>query len=277
MDKAVAAREILLLGAFEEARGAAALSGIEVVALKGTALLELGYYQPGERGMTDADVLVPPAGLKAFEAVLGGLGYAPMPDSSDAWVRPSGGGGPPAIIDVHTGLWHIKNTGELFRWGLEPGPGGLFMNQADLFLHCAAHPLLHHGELGPRALEDCARVALRAPGDGDRFWQLVARKTEVYGLRPAIWPVISRLSFLTAARLDLFRPRGLEKIKAAFFEKAALKHSAPLEYLLPALHRPELFLKYLFPDRRFMERRYKTSSAAAYALRPLRLLRSLFR
>jgi hypothetical protein len=178
---------------------------------------------------------------------------------------------------VHTGLWHLKDTGELFRWGLEPGPGGLYLSQADLFLHCAAHPLLHHGELGARALEDCARIVLRAACDGEKFWLLAARKAEMYGLRPVIWPVISRLNIPVAPGLELFRPRGLEKIKAAFFEKAALKHSSPLEYLLPALYRPELFLKYAFPDRRFMERRYGKASASAYALRSLRLLRSLFR
>ena len=276
MDKPAAAREILLLGAFEEARAAAARTGVEIVPLKGTALLELGLYQPGERGMTDADVLLRPGDLETFEAVLRGLGYAPMPDSADAWVRPSGGSAPPAIIDVHTGLWHIKDTGELFRWGLEPGPGGLALNLADLFLHCAAHPLLHHGELTPRALEDCARIALSAPGDGEKFWLQAARKAEVYGLRPVIWPVVRRLEPLTGSRRELFRPRGLEKIKAAFFGKAAAKHSTPLEYLLPALHRPVLLFKYAFPGRRFMERRYGRASAGAYALRPLRLLLSLF-
>jgi len=72
-------------------------------------------------------------------------------------------------------------------------------------------------------------------------------------------------------------PRGLEKIKAAFFEKAAKKHSTPLEYLLPVLHRPFLLVKYAVPEKRFMLRRYGAASAAAYALRPLRLLRSVFR
>ena len=76
--------------------------------------------------------------------------------------------------------------------------------------------------------------------------------------------------------LEQFRPRGPEKIKAAFFEKAARGHSTPLEYLLPVLHRPGLLLKYAFPDRRFMERRYCVASSAAYFLRPLRLLLSFF-
>lgn len=281
MDKAIAAREILLLGAFEEARNAAAEAGIEIIPLKGAALLELGIYQPGERGMSDADVLLRPKDLARFEALLRGLGYRPMPNSADAWLKPSPNRAPPAILDLHTGLWHIKNTEELFTWGLEPGPGGLALNLADLFLHAAAHPLLHHGELTPRALEDCVRIALSAPGDGVKFWALTARKAAGYGLRPVVWPVLRRLAAgplaIPGAQLASLAPRGTEKIKAAFFERAALKRSVPLEYLLPVLHRPGLLVRYAVPEKRFMLRRYGAASAAVYLLRPLRLLFSVFR
>ncbi|OGR65414.1 MAG: hypothetical protein A2X31_10310 [Elusimicrobia bacterium GWB2_63_22] len=276
MDKNIAAREIMLLAAVGEAREAAARAGIELVPLKGAALLELGVYQPGERGMSDADLLLRPGDLDAFEGILAGLGYSPMPNSADAWVRPSPGEAPPVLLDLHTGLWHIKNTGELFDWGLEPGPCGLALNLADLFLHAAAHPLLHHGELTPRALEDCARIAARAPGDGSKFWAQVARKAGVYGLRPVVWPVIKRLAPGEKFSRPL-EPRGLEKIKAAFFEKAARKYSGPLEYLLPVLHRPGLLARYVVPDKKFMLRRYGSASAARYLLRPLGLLYSALR
>jgi len=275
-DGSAAARDILLLSAFEEARAAAAAAGIEVIALKGAALLELGLYAPGERGMTDADLLVRPAALKKLEEILSGLGYLPMPNSADAWYKPAPGEAPPVVLDVHTGLWHIKNTDELFDWGLEPAPAGLSLNLADLFLHAAVHPLLHHGELTPRALEDCARIARSAPGDGSRFWALCARKAEVYGLRPAVWPVVSRLDLAEGPALEALRPRGVEKIKAALFERAAKKHSTALEYLLPVLHRPSLLAAAALPDERFMLRRYGSAGAAAYALRPLRLLLSFF-
>ncbi len=281
MDKAIAAREILLLGALQAARQAALAAGIEIVALKGAALLELGIYQPGERGMTDADVLVRPADLEPFEKLLAKLGYQAMPNSADAWFKPSGGAAPPAILDLHTGLWHIKGTDELFKWGLEPGPEGLTLNLADLFLHAAAHPLLHHGELTPKNLEDCARIALHAPGDGKKFWASVVRKTGAYNMRAAAWPVITRLGAgqlkIPAEALAGLAPRGLEKIKAAFFEKAAREHSIFLEYLLPALQRPALVAQYLIPEKRFMLRRYGAANLALYLLRPLRLFWTIFR
>ncbi|MDA8131978.1 MAG: nucleotidyltransferase family protein [Elusimicrobia bacterium] len=281
MDRTSAARDILLLGAFEEARDAAAKAGVEVAALKGAALLELGLYQPGERGMTDADVLVRPADLEAFEGALRELGYRPMPNSADAWVRPSAGEAPPAVIDVHTGLWHIRDTDGLFSWGLEPGPGGLALNREDLFLHAAVHPLLHHGELTARAIEDCARLAMSAPGDGEKFWAGVSRKSNLYGIRPAVWPAVRRLAAgpcrVPERALEELRPRGAEKIKAALFERAALRRSRALEYLLPVLLRPSLLARYAVPDRRFMERRYGSASAFSYARRFLGLLAAVLR
>ncbi len=281
MDKAIAAREILLLGALQEARRAALAEGIEIVALKGAALLELGIYRLGERGMTDVDVMVRPKDLEPFEKILQKLGYQAMPNSADAWFKPSGGDAPPAILDLHTGLRHIKDTDELFKRGLEPGQEGLALNLADLFLHAAAHPLLHHGELTPQNLEDCARIALHAPGGGEKFWDAVARKAGIYKMRAVVWPIITRLNegpfAIPAEALAGLEPRGLEKIKAAFFEKAAKKHSTLLEYLLPAFQRPALLLKYAVPEKRFMLRRYGAAGLALYLLRPLRLVGSVFR
>jgi hypothetical protein len=281
MDKAVAAREILLLGALREAREAALAAGIEIVALKGAAFLELGIYQPGERGMTDADVLVRPKDLLPLEKILSRLGYQPMPDSADAWLKPSPNNSPPAILDLHTGLWHIKGTDELFKWGLEPGPEGLALSLADLFLHAASHPLLYHGELKPRHLEDCARIIQSAPASGEKFWAAVVRKAGLYNLRPVIRPVMERLAcgpvMIPEYALASLSPRGPEKIKAAFFEKAARKHSAALEYLLPVLHRPGLLLKYAVPEKRFMLRRYGAASIGLYLLRPLRLVRAILK
>jgi len=283
MNKAVAAREIMLLGALKEVRSGAAGASIEVAALKGAALLELGFYQPGERGMTDADVLVRPRDQLALEGILKRLGFEPMANSADAWVRSGSVHAPPAIIDLHTGLWHIKDIEELFSRGLEPGPEGLVMNLCDIFLHLASHRLLYHGELDMRSLEDCARVARKGCASGGvEFWARAARKAGLYRLRPVIWPVMARLSgnypgLLGQDELALFSPRGGEKIKAVLFEKAAAKHCGPLEYLLPVLYRPGLFFNYLFPERRFMERRYGSASRAAYLARPFRLLAAVIR
>jgi hypothetical protein len=82
---------------------------------------------------------------------------------------------------------------------------------------------------------------------------------------------------IPAEALAELTPRGLEKIKAAFFEKAAKKHSTLLEYLLPALQCPSLAVRYAVPEKRFMLRRYGAASLTLYLLRPLKLVYSVFR
>lgn len=276
----VIAREIILLDALRGVRAAALAAGAEVVPLKGAALLELGLYAPGERPMTDVDLLVRPEDLEVLEKVLASLGYSPMEGSSDAWLRPSPGNAPPAIIDVHTALRHARDQRELFDWGLERGPEGLRLGPEDLFLHLALHPLLHHGEFTPRALEDCRRAAsYGSRREGNVFWPSAARKAAVQGVRGAVWPAVSRLAAeggLSPAEAEAFRPRGAsERMQAALFERAARKPSRLLEYMLPAALRPGLAAGYVLPPRRFMLRRYGGASMALYALRPLRLLASV--
>jgi len=118
-----------------------------------------------------------------------------MPNSAEAWLRPPEGGAPPAIIDIHTGLWHVRDTEALFDWGLEPGPEGLALNLPDLFLHTAVHPLLHHGELTDKTLEDCRRIAEKGVAvHGPGFWPSAARKAGFYNLRPAVWPSIKEVA-----------------------------------------------------------------------------------
>ena len=53
----------------------AALDGIAVTPLKGAALHELGIYQPGERPMSDIDLLVRAADLQATSTLLEACGY----------------------------------------------------------------------------------------------------------------------------------------------------------------------------------------------------------
>lgn len=49
--------------------------GIAIVALKGAALHDIGIYQPGERPMSDIDLLVKSADLQATARLLGACGY----------------------------------------------------------------------------------------------------------------------------------------------------------------------------------------------------------
>ena len=277
------ARNILLLGALDEIGAAAGKNGLKFILLKGAALLAQGFSTPGGRAMTDLDLLVRPADEKAFGALLSGLGFRPMENSSQAWCRMPAAAAPPVIADLHTGLWHQKDAAALWARARILPSGSRVPGFGDQLLHLASHGLLYHGAIKAGTMEDLA--ALLAPayaGEGrSGFWAGTAAIAAENGLKPVVYPVFRRFAALRpelmdAAELAVFAPGGRDKIKRLCFEKAAADPSRPLEYFLPVLYRPELFLEYMFPGGSFLERRYGKASPGTRLLRPFRLLASAF-
>jgi len=285
MDKTTLARNIMLMEAAREVCAAAHKAGIPVILLKGAALLEQGVCRLDERQMTDVDLLVKPGDLDAFEKIVPDLGYGPLESSSQAWHKILSPEAPPLIIDVHTGLRHVKDPSVLWKTaaGTPAGKYGLVLSLPDQFLHMAAHMLLHHGRLEDRTITDLARLLEYTYRNTarTRFWLQTASLSDLYALSPAVHPVLERLAsahpgLAGAGELVLFEPRGLGKIKRRFFAKAAREHSDLLEYFLPVLHRPELFITGLFPGRKFLKRRYGKDSWTNHLRRPFQLLRNIF-
>ncbi len=304
MDKTTLARNIMLVEAAREACAAAYNAGIPVIMLKGAALLEQGICRLDERQMTDVDLLVKPGDLEAFEKLVSDLGYGPLDSSSQAWHKILSPEAPPLIIDVHTGLRHVKDAAGLWKTAVETPAGKhvLVSDLPDQFLHLAAHTLLHHGRLEDRTLRDLARLleyayrdtrgepllrcppVAQSPARGaarTRFWLETASLSDLYALSPAVHPVLERLAsahpgLAGAGELVRFEPRGLGKIKRRFFEKAARRHSNFLEYFLPVLYRPGLFISGLFPGGKFLKRRYGRDSWTNRFRRPFQLLRNIF-
>ncbi|MFA6435338.1 MAG: nucleotidyltransferase family protein [Elusimicrobiales bacterium] len=280
----VLARNILLLGALEEIGPAAAEKDLRFLLLKGSALLTQGVYGPREREMTDLDLLVRSADETGFIALLAQLKFRPMENSSQAYYRPASRSAPPVIVDLHTGLWHEKKIEALWQRAERSSPDTKAPVPAfeDQFLHLASHTLLYHGCLDEKTQADLAALLAFVYGKTGRpdFWRKTAALAAGGGLRPVIYPALKRLAaarpeLMSEPELMLFAPRGAEKIKSRFFEKAAAGHSRPLEYLLPGLYRPSLFLRYLFPDKRFLESRYGRSSWTNRFIRPFQLLHAV--
>jgi len=290
-DKGTLARNLLLLKALEEVCAAASETGLKLVLLKGAALLEQGVYGPGERGMTDLDLLIRPEDEKAFDAMLTGLGFKPMENSSQAYYKITAPAAPPVIVDLHTGLWHEKDTGAL--WSRAQHSGGKAAAETirlpvpgleDQLLHLASHTLLYHGCLGGRTLQDIGRLLEFVYGKTDRgdFWRKASGIAVDEKLKPVIYPVLSRFSaarpgLMSTEELYTFEPHGTDKLKNHFFEKAAVKHTRLLEYLLPALYRPSLFAKYLFPGRTFLKKRYGKNSWTNHIRRPFQLIAAILK
>lgn len=279
----ILARNLLLMGAAEEIFAEARKRALRPVLLKGAALLALGVFRPDERGMSDVDILVTPAERKKLEPALEALGFKPMPDSSQAWFRDTGPSSPPVIVDVHTGLWHARAPASYFlKHSVLASEGMRSLAPAHLFTHLACHPLLHHGEFGPGAASDLARLAEWAAGKRGRglFLKAVQMEADRFGLRPALTAALEssvghRPEAFSAAEVAAFAPRGFGKVSARFFRRAARRHSTALEYFLPVLHRPELLGLAFFPDNEFLKRRYGRSGLLTRLLRPFRILKKV--
>jgi len=286
MSNSVLARNILLLEALEEISTAAAEKSLKLILLKGSALLTEGVYRPDEREMTDLDILIRPDDEKNFDILLTGLGFKPMENSSQAYYRMASPSAPPVIVDLHTVLRHLTETSAAWhrcsRFSLSMRFPVLSLE--DQFLHLAGHNLLHHGELGSKTINDLSSLLEFAYRHMDRsvFWIRNADLAAENGLRPLIYPVLSRLArtrpdLLSEAELAAFAPIGFEKLKNYFFERAAIQYSNTMEYMLPGLLRPALFIKYLFPGKTFLEKRYGKASWTNRLVRPFQLIYSMLK
>jgi hypothetical protein len=277
------ARNVMLMGAAEEVFAEARRRGLRPALLKGAALLTLGVFRPDERAMSDVDLLIAPSEKKKLERVLADLGFEPMPDSDQAWTRGTGPASPPVIADIHTGLWHARAKASYFlKSSVLAADGMRALSPAQLFAHLACHPLLHHGEFGPAAAADLARLAEWASKKRGRaiFLKAVQLEADRFGLRPALTAALEATlrhqpGAFTPAELAAFAPRGLGRLQARFFRRAAERHSAALEYFLPVLHRPELLGLAFFPDSEFLKRRYGRSGLLTRLLRPFRILKRI--
>lgn len=107
-------RHLRIAELLEDIGSRAARDGIAMVPLKGAALHEIGIYQPGERPMSDIDLLVQSTDLEATTRLLGAYGYhvtyttwKHLVFESEAATETVGlGENPhhPIKIEVHTGV-----------------------------------------------------------------------------------------------------------------------------------------------------------------------------
>lgn len=283
VNKDVLSRNILLLDSIREVAKVCIPLNIDILLLKGAALLELGIYEFSEREMTDVDVLIKPERLSAFEKILIGMGFELMKNSSQAFIKVLDKNIPPVIIDVHVNLRHIKNTSVLWENAHCVKGTLLFLPcPEDQFLHLIAHPVLHHGFVDKKAKSDIKKflVWINKTSDINSFWNGLTKKSRDYGLNPVIYPVFEALGksnpdLIPSDKIALFYPENFEKIKAYFFKKTLNKHSNFFEYFLPVLYKPSLAFKFIFPSDEFLKRRYGKTGLLITLTRPFKLLKKV--
>jgi len=158
-------------------------AGIPCVALKGSALRELGIHAPGERPMGDIDVLVAPRHLAASTAVLASIGYVPsystrrhetfIPADHEAAHAFAEHARNPLRIELHTRIaeclpkTEVAITAQLWPAQLLPGINR-YASRAALMRHLLLHTAGNMRAHAMRYIQvyDIAQLARRlAPAD----------------------------------------------------------------------------------------------------------------
>ncbi len=173
-----AARGVRIAALLRQLDAAAQRHGITLVALKGAALCEGGWYAVGERPMSDIDLLVCAAHVPRAVRLLTALGYR---ETHRTWKHqvfaPAAGAAPAALgehrcndiqIELHTGVSErlpqqaLELSQLFFRPGSRIGLGG-YPSPRALLLHLLLHAAgaLRFRQLRLLHLHDIARVVRR--------------------------------------------------------------------------------------------------------------------
>ena len=273
-----AAKNVVMLAALDEILIEARKKGVEIMLLKGAALIARGVFKPGERDFCDLDLLVREPDYDRCEEMLSSLGYQRTLGAQDEFARgPSGPAGLASAVDLHHQVFQ-------FVPALAEDPGLIWESSASLsfgsekvrvpspewlVLTAIANSMLHDGCLSSRAIHDVSKIAAVLPLDWGRVLDLSARL---------------RLNVLLQAALANLPLSGLPEIKLSARESiveglflAAAAQRAPnkrLQFLLP----PALDLSNLkgriFPDQDFFKARGLKGTWAERIRRPLHLAQS---
>jgi hypothetical protein len=265
---------------------------LEVIVLKGPALAETVYPDPGLRPFSDLDLLVRPADRLRMDAVLRDLGHRRVADEhswdfdiafdgATVYEAPAG-----VRVDLHWSLLteprFACNRGELQAvWERSApitvaGEPALGLGREDLVLHLATHLAVHHTLAGWLRHWDLALVLERAGGDLD--WDALLARAARWRVRHALFFVLLgvRSAFGTpvpASALAALRPAGPRAaLLAALVRAVDARRLERLEYLVTLLLVDRgrdvcgALRQALWPPADWMRARYRLAAGSRSAL-----------
>lgn len=216
-----------------EACGAA---GLRVVPIKGGALCQSHYGDPGARPMVDLDLLCALSDLDKVAAILRGLGFQPLAASP---TRVALGGvhdvkfvDGPVMIELHFRLWHELD--------IDSSPDGLLARAVETQLG-------QHRALVPSTADHLYLVLVHAALHGfagNALWLSDAALLAADG-GEAVWPEVNELGRAAGASLAVATATDhLALVFPGCVPEAARSSAAPLRrrllrYLAPWLERGE--------------------------------------
>ncbi len=244
-----AAANRCILGNLERIATAAADAGIDVLALKGGALLLSLYDDPGLRPMCDIDLLIRGESAEAFDRLLVGMGYDRGVNllRSDFYPRYHyereylGGGPRPVRLDVHVRPWRPLRYGRIVPddalWDeCETRPLGNASVRMPSATYMAMHLVCHAAFHGAERLLWLADVHRFVTSKRDAIdWVLLEERLRAWNLTHAAWFGLARTEEAFGPSIpDEFRD-ALASIRPAWRDRLAL-WQAPRDAASPVTH-----------------------------------------
>ncbi|OGS22802.1 MAG: hypothetical protein A2252_10780 [Elusimicrobia bacterium RIFOXYA2_FULL_39_19] len=159
MNKELFARNLRIHAQLYELLKEFSRAGIEVILLKGIALIELFPDYMHEREMEDMDLLIKPSKIKKVREIIKALGYKKAPLDPDAYYRE----GTLAAIDITDALWYLstEENADLWKHSLKiPVQSAVsdvfYLNPVDFYIHVQAHARIHHAKNDEKWQKDLA-------------------------------------------------------------------------------------------------------------------------
>jgi hypothetical protein len=263
---------------------------IPVMVLKGAALVNTVYADPGLRPMADVDLLVPEVRAHEAQAAVCSLGYRPWgspEDQEDAEKRHSHlpvlvGMGKPVVVEVHRHIVRLDsplhfNIEGFWRRAREVTVAGVraqVPSTEDLLLHLSLNFLLHRRFRSSASLGDLCDIAETIRCYGDTIaWATLVEAAREFGLAgPAALALFLAQQLLDAPVpaqvLGQLRPQGFIRREVGRFVQRRVFGTLPWvakELVSPG--RPYTITAALraiphrlLPSRRYMVSRYGPSA-----------------
>ncbi len=224
-----------LFGQVEQIAAVFQARGVGLIVLKGMALAESLYHNPGLRPVTDIDLLVRPADVPAAAEELARLGWQ---QSGEQFRGPQEDyrhelqflrAGTPAALELHWGLfqpWFYKRVIPPDQlWGTarplpQRGSAVLELGPEACLVYIAAHRMLQHsGGGGLLWLFDLALMAQDPALD----WERVLADTRGWGLVLSVRPALAEIERVFGVRVPPRVTAALAKMRPGWQERYAYK------------------------------------------------------